>query len=253
MPPMNARKETPMRRKTSVALGLVGMMALLVLALAAPVAAERGYLPDWRGDAAEGQTRADEARAAAESWLDDNGYSDLIVADLVEVDGRYYIVVEDAQGSGAFDLLSSQNGGWVHPAPTMMWNTSYDLMMTMMAAMPHETMMGTPGGHQHNQHGSMSGEMMHSRGMNSMMDPTSCQEMMGIAAADPLAEPLTLDQATATAQTWLDANQPGTTAVNPVGFPGYAMVHISDGSIVTGLLAIQSATGTIWPLGWQAR
>lgn len=251
-----------MRRTVSVMLGLVAAMALLAFALAMPVAAERGYPPGWRGSASTSQASTDEARTAAEDWLAENGYSDLVVADLVDVDGRFYAVIENAAGGGAFELLVSRNGSWVHPAPTMMWNTSFDLMTVMMDDMPHgdmsSGMMGDMGGgmlngdHPHGQHGFMNGGMMADGGMAGTMNPAACQTVMGPPATDPLAEPLTVAEAAVAAQVWLNANQVGSTATDSASFPGYVTLRISDGGTVTGLIAVQLTTGTVWPLPWPA-
>jgi hypothetical protein len=81
-----------------------------------------------------------------------------------------------------------------------------------------------------------------------MMDPAACQTMMGVPAADPLAGPLTVGEATDAAQAWLDANQPGMAATNPTIFPGYVTLRVSDGTVVTSLIAVQLSTGTVWPL-----
>ena len=242
-----------MRRTSTVALGLVAATTMLALALATPVVAERGYLPGWRGDTSTSQATTEQTQSAVESWLDAFGFGNLIVADMVDVDGRIYVVINDEAGNGAFELLVSRNGSWVHPAPTMIWNTGYDLMTAMMAEMPHGGMMKTSGGHQHDQHGSMAGEMMRGHEMTGMMDPAACQSMVVVEAADPLADPLTLDAATAAAQAWLDTNQPGMTVVSPVSFPDYVTVRVSDGSTVTSLIAVQLATGTVWPLDWPVR
>jgi hypothetical protein len=237
-----------------VALGLVAVTTLV--ALAVPVAAERGDVLDRVRSSNAAQPAAEQARDAAEAWLADAGYGDLGVADLVDVDGRFYVIVGTSTGDAAFELLVSRNGSWVHPAPTMMWNTSYDLMKGMMPEMPHAGMNPCTmnGDHQHGQHGGMMG----SGGMNGMMDrdrmmdPAACLGIMGVAQPEPLDQPLTLDAAAAAAQSWLDANQPGAVATDPVVFPGYATMRVADGGTVTGLIAVQFTTGTVWPLAWPA-
>ena len=223
-----------MRRTTTMALGLVAVTALLALVLAVPVAAERGYLSDWRRDAQTGQVTIDEASTAAEGWLAENGYTDLVVAEVVDVDGRYYVIVNDAEGNGAVDLFVSRDGSSVHPALAMLWNTDYDLMANMMSGMMAGMMSGMMGD-----------------GIDSgMMDPAACQTMMDVPAEEPLAEPLTAGQAAEAAQAWLDANRAGSTATGAVSFPGYVTLRVSDGATVTGLIAVQLTTGAVWPLQW---
>lgn len=251
-----------MRHTTTMVLGLVAVTALLALVLAVPVAAERGYLSDWRGDTQTGQVTIDEASTAAEGWLAENGYTDLVVAEVVDVDGRYYVIVDDAEGNGAVDLFVSRDGSSVHPAPTMLWNTDDDLMANMMSGMMSGMMgdgmdSGMMGGD--HQRGSMNDGSMSDMdgmsgmsGMSGMMDPAACQAMMGVPAEEPLAEPLTAGQAADAAQAWLDANRAGSTATGTVSFPGYVTLRVSDGATITGLIAVQLTTGTVWPINGPA-
>lgn len=248
-----------MRRRTTVALGLVAVITLLTLVLAVPAAADRDDLLDWRGNAQTGQVTIDEAGTAAAGWLNDNGYTDLVVAESVDIDGRYSVIVNDAEGNGTFELFVSPDGSSVHPAPTMMWNTAYDLMTAMMADMPAGAMprggMGSGmmnGDHQHTQHGSTTGGMMDRGEMTGMMDQDRTmnaahgQDMTGAPAADPLAEPLTADAAATAAQAWLDANQAGAAATDPVAFPGYVTLRVSSDGAVNSLIAVQLTTGAVW-------
>ena len=244
-----------MRRTTTMVLGLIAVTALLALVLAAPVAAERGYLSDWRGDAQTDQVTIDEASTAAEGWLAENGYTDLVVAEVVDVDGHYYVIVDDAEGNGAVDLFVSGDGSSVHPAPTMMWNTDYDLIANMMSGMMDDGMDSSMMGGDH-QSGSMNdgsmSDMDGMSGMDGMMDPAACQAMMDVSAEEPLAEPLTAGQAADAAQAWLAANQAGSTATDAVSFPGYVTLRVTDGATVTGLIAVQLTTGMVWPINGPA-
>jgi hypothetical protein len=234
-------------------LGLIGVMALLALVLAVPAVAHRAYWPGWDEGATSSQVTADQASAAATGWLTDNGYTDLVVAEIVDIDGRFYVVVKDAEGKGAFELFVSRNGIWVRPAPTMMWNTDYQLMTDEMTNMPH----GMPGCG--DMDGTMDRDRMQDRDhvghhdrmqdRDRVMDPADCQGTT-VAPAEPLAEPLTVDAAQAAAQAWLDAIQAGATATAPVEFPGYVTLRVSQDGAVNGLIAVQTTTGAIWPLQW---
>lgn len=249
-----------MRRTTPMILGLVATIALFGLALAMPVAAERGSLPGWSKTDTANQVTGDQARSAAERWLAQYGYGDLVVADLVTLGDTTYVVVTDAAGNGAFDLLVSRDRSSVRPAPTMMWNTSYDLITTMMAGMMNGGMSSgmMNGDRQPGQPSSMNGGMMGAgmtgmtgmmgAGTTGMMNSSACQAMMGAGATEPLAEPLTADAAAAAAQAWVDANRAGSTTTNMTSFPGYVTLRVNDGETTTGLIAVQLTTGAVWPI-----
>lgn len=241
--------------------GIVGVAGLLVLtfALALPVAAARGQM--WSGSTGSGSPATlEQARERAIAYLDDSGLNDLAVGEVMEFSNHFYVaIVNPTTGDGAFELLVSRDGSGVHPEPTMMWNTEYNPMLGGRGAALHRGMMGgTMMG------GTMSGGMM-SGGMGAgmmgagatdrqgTMDPSHCGGMMGSTPTPgtPLDQPLTIEEAATVAQGWLDANRPGTTASEPIAFPGYATLHIERDGQIVGMLSVQTTSGAVWEHSWH--
>lgn len=245
--------------------GIAGVAGLLVLALALtlPVAAARGQM--WSGSTGSGNPATlEQARQRAIAYLDDAGLNDLAVGEVMEFSNHFYVtIVNPTTGDGAFELLVSRDGSGVHPEPTMMWNTEYNPMLGGQGAALHRGMMG----------GTMMGGMMGGGMMSGMMsggmgagmmggsatdrqgttDPSQCGGMMGSAptAGQTLDQPLTVEQAVTAAQGWLDANRPGTTASEPIAFPGYATLHIERDGQIVGMLSVQTTSGAVWEHSWH--
>ena len=206
--------------------------ALLALALVVPIAAGRSNL--WDGWNAGGDpVSIDQAREQAAKYLDDAGYGDLAIGEVMEFSNHVYAtVVNPETGAGAFELLISRDGRAVHPEPTMMWNTEYSPMLGRSGNMMGSGMMsgGTMGS------GMMSGGMM-----GSVADP-----------GQRLDVPLTIEEAEARAQSWLDENRSGLSATDPIAFPGYVTLHTERDGQITGMLSVQLATGGVWEHTWHA-
>lgn len=91
---------------------------------------------------------------------------------------------------------------------------------------------------------------MHGRGMmggwNAPEDCPFADEMWG-APADDVEMTLTVDDARATAQAYLDENYPGLTVDDEIGtFGGYYMLHILEGDQLAGMLSVNGTTGEVW-------
>lgn len=244
-----------MRRRIWISLAAVGAVALL-LALVAGTALARG-----QGDSATRMMArqatpisADAARAAAEAWLDANGHAELATGEVVVFERHAWVVVNDG-AVGAFDLIVAHDGTVVHPSPTMHWNERDDLPATAMDDM-HATMggmmsgsgmSGMMGGQHGRHHGQgMTGDMgAMMGGMHAGNGNGSCPMTAGDAAGEPLATPLTTAEALARAQAWLDANDAGAVAVDPLAFPGYVIVHSERDGALSGLLAVRTTTGAV--------
>lgn len=69
---------------------------------------------------------AERVRAILLQW----GEPGLRVGHIMEFDNGFYVVVEGADGKGAFELLVDRSGTWIHPepGPNMMWNVRYGHM-----------------------------------------------------------------------------------------------------------------------------
>lgn len=73
------------------------------------------------------------------------------------------------------------------------------------------------------------------------------------AAGGGRAAIVTVDQARAIADGWLQANRPGEKADTADAFPGYYTVHtLRDGHVV-GMLSVNAATGAVWYHTWHGR
>ena len=58
-------------------------------------------------------------------------------------------------------------------------------------------------------------------------------------------------QAQDTAQRWLDANRPGSTAKSPDPFYGYYTVDFEKGGRLVGMLSVNGYTGAVWYHSWH--
>ena len=159
----------------------------------------------------------DKAVDTAQQYLKSYNNADLKLAEVMEFDNNFYaLVTEKSTGAGAFELLVNRYTGVVHPepGPNMMWNTKY--------------------GHMAGQSGMMGGMMGGQRNQQ----------------AGPII--VTVEQARATAQQWLNANQPGAElADDEMQFSGYyTMDFLKDGK-TAGMLSVNGYTGQVWYHTWH--
>ncbi len=93
----------------------------------------RGAWPcttDERSAGVGGDLDIEAARDAVRAYLDDIGYRNLEIAELMEFEHNFYaIVAEHDTGMGALELLVDRETGAVgpEPGPNMMWNAKYGL------------------------------------------------------------------------------------------------------------------------------
>jgi hypothetical protein len=161
----------------------------------------------------------DKAVEALQQYLKSYNNADLVLAEVMEFDNNFYAVVTD-KSTGAFELLVNRYDGYVYPepGPNMMWNTQYGHMAGF---------------------GGMMGGMMGGR-----FGRFGSQQQGTVT--------VTVAQARAAAQQWLDANQPGAKlADDEMQFPGYyTMDFLKDGK-VSGMLSVNGYTGQIWYHTWH--
>jgi hypothetical protein len=72
----------------------------------------------------------EQAKAAVERDLDQQGYSGLHVTEVMEFQRNFYVIVaEDKTNIGAMELLVDKSSGAVgpEPGPNMMWNAKYGM------------------------------------------------------------------------------------------------------------------------------
>jgi hypothetical protein len=157
----------------------------------------------------------DKAVEAVQQYLKNYNNTDLALAEVMEFENNFYAVVkEKSTGMGAFELLINRYTGVVtpEPGPNMMWNTRY-------------------------------GHMAGFGGMG----------MMGGRWNQP-AGPMTVsvEQARATAQQWLNANLPGAQlADDQMQFPGYYTLDFLKGGKTAGMLSVNGYTGQVWYHTWH--
>jgi hypothetical protein len=248
----------------AVVIAGLAVVILAVWVMVSPVAARMG-MPDGPPTAGQGgPITTAQAREKAAQFLTDNGFSTLTITEVTEFSNDFYAVAADpSTGTGAFELIVSRDGSLVHPGPTMMWNTGYDLMglahgSMMGAGMMGQSMMGGNASHEDHHQGGQgmmgSGTDMMAHGQmtsqNRMMDPAACANMMGATASAPLDTPLTLDQARESAQRWLDQQGDALTAGAATSFPGYATFNTQHDGQVVGMLSVSTATGALWSHVW---
>lgn len=75
----------------------------------------------------------------------------------------------------------------------------------------------------------------------------------GIHPAGPPSgsAPLSPEQASTAAQRWLDAHVQGSTAHEPVAFPGYYTLDYDVAGRVAGMLSVRDSDARIWPHTWH--
>lgn len=83
---------------------------------------------------------AEQVRSLLPRWGDPG----LQVGHIMEFDNGFYVIVEGADGTGAFELLVDRYGTWVRPepGPNMMWNTRYGHMGAGRVGVPGSPTIG---------------------------------------------------------------------------------------------------------------
>jgi len=174
----------------------------------------------------------EDARSAVDSYLAALGNADLAIKEIMIFDnGGYAIIQEESSGTGAFELLVDPAGLSVFPeyGPNMMWNLKYGMNT------------GYSGGGSGMMGGMMNGNMM--RGWYG-----SNVQVPNIQAGMPVSP----DQASQTAQKYLDATLPGAEVSDGVSpFYGYYTIDLlRDGKIV-GMLSVNGYTKQIILHTWH--
>lgn len=171
----------------------------------------------------------EEARQAAQKFVDSSGLSGLRLGEIMIFDNNGYVVVEEADtGMGAFELLVDPltKTAYPEPGPNMMWNLKY-------GGLSHGWMMGRGG----------MGWMMRGYGWNwaNATPPDVSAEM-----------PIMAEQAVSTAQEYLDRFLPGSTAAaDPIKFYGYyTLDFLKDGKVV-GMLSVNGYNGQVFVHTWH--
>jgi hypothetical protein len=159
-------------------------------------------------------------RDRVEKQLASAGYEGFTVGEIMAFDDNDYLLVEDASGKPAFELLADPNGRWLMPEPqSAMWNTSYGMMR----------------GFSGDGYGMMGGyERPSANG----------------SAAKPGA-PVTEAQAKTRADAWLAQHRPGETTADATALPGYFTIDVTKNGAKVGMLSLNRKTGAVWYHTWH--
>ena len=156
------------------------------------------------------------------------GYKGFRVGEIMAFSNNDYVLVKDAAGKAAFELLSDPKGHWLmpEPGPNRMWNTSYGMMRGVSAA-------GTACNY----------------GQGMMGGTYACSGTTGSASGSPLAA----SQAKARADAWLGNHYPGRATADATALPGYYTIDVTKNASKVGMLSVNATTGAVWYHTWHAR
>ena len=177
----------------------------------------------------------DQAKAAAEKYLQTLNSQGLEIGEVMIFDNNAYVVIKETEtGLGAFELLvdpASQIAYSEH-GPNMMWNLKY-------SGLNHQYMMGGNGGMMGNMMGGGYGNMM--QGWNNTTPADVSTEMT-----------VTPEQAVQYAQQYLDTNNAGATAAtDPIQFYGYYTLDFEKDGKIIGMLSVNGYSGQIFLHTWH--
>ncbi len=162
----------------------------------------------------------EDARAAAQKYLDNLSLKDLSLGEIMIFDNNAYVAVkENSSGLGAFELLVDPvtKVAYPEPGPDMMWNLKY-------------------GGLTHA--GMMRGAWQNGSSLN-------------VPDVSPTMT-LNASQAVTAAQNYLDQAVPGTKAASdPTQFYGYYTLDFSKDGKVVGMLSVNGFSGAIFLHTWH--
>jgi len=192
-----------------------------------------GYGPmmgNGYGGAANAQPLTiEEAKTAAQNYIDSLNISGLELGEVMVFDNNAYVVVkEEATGMGAFELLINSGSNVAYPehGPNMMWNLKY-------GGLNHQNMMG--GGY-----GFMAGGMMGRGYFNG--DVTNVSADM----------PVTKEEAVQNAQAYLDQYIPGAKVEEDgTAFYGYYTFDFSKDDKIAGMLSVNGYSGQAFYHTWH--
>jgi hypothetical protein len=183
---------------------------------------QRGYGWNSRSNSSVTPLTVNQARQAAEKYLQNLNISNLETGEVMIFDNNAYVVIKESETRlGAFELLIDPVSGVAYPeyGPNMMWNVKY-------GGLGHESMMG----------GMMAG-------WNSQYQvPTDVSAEMTVSA----------EQAVQYAQQYLHSNYSGATAANdPTQFYGYYTLDFNKDGKIIGMLSVNGYSGQVFLHTWH--
>jgi hypothetical protein len=162
-------------------------------------------------------TTLDEAVAAAETYIAAWDDENLALSEVMQFDNHFYAqAVEVDSGRGAFEFLIDPANGAIYPehGPNMMWNLRY--------------------------------------GMHSGQGWGMMQGWTAPTAPDNAEMTVSVDDAQAAAQAYLDEYYPGLTVDEESDtFYSYYTLHILEDGAIVGMLSVNGYTGQVWLHNWH--
>nr|BAL52741.1 hypothetical conserved protein [uncultured Chloroflexota bacterium] len=176
-------------------------------------------IPRWGAAPTFPTLSVEEAKKAAETYIQRLSLSGLEVSEVMIFDnGGYVVVRETASGIGAFELLVDPVSKIAYPehGPNMMWNQKYGILGHY--GMRGAWRWGTP-------------------------------VIPDISAEMPVSE----EQARAAAQKFLDGYLPGAQVEAVIRFYGYYTVDYSKDGKIAGMLSVNGYTAQVFPHVWHGQ
>lgn len=165
----------------------------------------------------------EEGKNAFDSYLADLGDEDLVIHEVMIFGQNAYAVIEEkSTGMAAMELLADHATGNVFPeyGPNMMWNLKYGMM------------------------GGRRGSFGSGACCQGGYSPNNEFEF------EPM--PVTLEEAKAAAQSYLDTNIPGASiAEEGYTFYGYYTFDFEENGQMSGMLSVNGYTSSVWPHTWH--
>ena len=164
-------------------------------------------------------------------WLDSRGFDGFQVGEVMAFTNNDYVLVRDARGKPAFELLTGPGQTWLmEEPPTMMWNARYGMMSGWAGAQAGAGMTG----------GMMGGGMM-SGGWSGRYGARPRQD-----------KPVSVAEAITIADRYLTEARPGEQAEREVqALPGYFTIDTTRRGKIAGMLSVNTATGAVWYHSWH--
>jgi hypothetical protein len=164
-------------------------------------------------------------------WLVRNNLGTFHAAEIMAFANNDYVVVQDARGNDAFELLVQPRLGWLmEEPPSMMWNTKYGMMGGLASSFGPMAIMGG---------GMMGGGMMGGSPW---------------AYDGPVTPVKSLAQAAKVANAWLARVRPGVRAESTGRtFPGYYTLDTLKNGKTEGMISVNARTGQVWYHGWHGK
>ncbi len=179
-------------------------------------------IPQWGSVTNLPTLSVEEAKQAAENYVQTLGLSGLEVSEVMIFDnGGYAIVSETQTGLGAFELLIDPITKIAYPehGANMMWNQKYGVLT-------HYGMMGR-------------------RGVWRGSTPV----IPDVSAEMPVSE----EQAKETAQKFLDGYLPGAKVEKVTRFYGYYTIDYAKDGQIAGMLSVNGYTSQVLPHVWHGK